>query len=65
MENNNGELPTDRKWVTLPVEIWNILEKELKGILGRSPPDIASNIVMLYLNERGLIDRSLYQRFKK
>jgi len=46
-----------RTLVSLPEGIWGIINKELKGKLGRSDSEIIRNIVIAYLSQSGYLKK--------
>jgi len=57
---------TARTQVTLPEEIWDILEEEYFNILGTKRAEIIEKIVIIFLTERGHFNpRMMLRRTKK
>jgi metal-responsive CopG/Arc/MetJ family transcriptional regulator len=43
--------------VALPEDVWDIIDRDLKGKLGSGYSDIIRTIVLAYLSEKGYLDK--------
>ncbi|MGC8961704.1 MAG: hypothetical protein ACP5K1_04580 [Candidatus Bathyarchaeia archaeon] len=43
--------------VALPDKVWEILDGELRGMMGQSYSEIIRSIVIAYLSEKGYMER--------
>lgn len=48
---------TKRILVSIPHRMWSIIEKNYKGKLGNNDSEVVRNILMLFLEEKGLLTK--------
>ena len=48
---------TKRILVSIPHRMWGIIEKNYKGKLGNNDSEVIRNILMLFLEEKGLLTK--------
>jgi len=45
--------------VSLPSGIWKIINGELKGKVGESASEVARNVIIAYLSEKGYLNKKV------
>jgi metal-responsive CopG/Arc/MetJ family transcriptional regulator len=50
-------MSVDKALVALPDQVWDIIDRDLKGKLGTGRSDTVRAIVLAYLSEKGYMDK--------
>ena len=50
--------------VSLPRGIWKIINGELKGKIGESDSEVARNVIIAYLSEKGYLNKKAEEHGK-
>jgi metal-responsive CopG/Arc/MetJ family transcriptional regulator len=51
--------------VALPDQVWDIIDRDIQGVLGNGYSDIIRTIVLAYLSEKGYMDKGGIKHAKK